>query len=358
MDADVDARERDQRRQREQRPGEAGDGERERRRAGEGDGRRGRTGTSRSRAGRRAAAAIGSATGGRSRSIHCFSAPEMLSEIRIAHGDARPEPGAAPGEARDRNRDREPDEAERARVRERLEERVEHAEPVVDDPVPELAVEAAQRGRYETGSCCFVDSISERGSNGLPMKPWTPRDAASDADSSSTLPGEHDHGDRADAGVLLDPAQRLPAVDLRHHHVEQDQVGRALAERREPFLGASRLADLVALGLEVDADVLAQRLRRRPRSGRAGRTSRWRRPAGPGPVEELIEVGAAVAAVAAGGIERGDTAEIRPLPHRALRDAEIFRGLPQRQPFGLGCGGAHGFRRMPSAVNLPKPDGT
>ena len=63
-----------------------------------------------------------------------------------------------------------------------------------------------------------------------------------------------------DTGVLLDPLQHLPAVDLGHHHVEQDQVRRLLTERSEPFRGARRLANDVALRLEVDADVLAQPL--------------------------------------------------------------------------------------------------
>ena len=112
----------------------------------------------------------------------------------------------------------------------------------------------------QTGSCCFVDSISERGSNGLPMKPCDAARLGVAGRALVHLPGEHDHRDRADAGVLLDPPQRLPAVDLRHHHVEQDQVRRLLAERGECLLGATGLADEVALGLEVDAHVLPQAL--------------------------------------------------------------------------------------------------
>src|SRR5687767_11716196 len=47
------------------------------------------------------------------------------------------------------------------------------------------------------------------------------------------LAAEHDHRDRIDAVALAHAAQHLPAVHLRHHHVEQDQVGRLLVERRE-----------------------------------------------------------------------------------------------------------------------------
>ena len=86
-------------------------------------------------------------------------------------GDARPEPGPAPGEARDRDRDREPDEAERAGVRERLEQRVQHADAGCSTTQSLSSRSRPPTRGSETGSCCLVDSISERGSNGLPMKP-------------------------------------------------------------------------------------------------------------------------------------------------------------------------------------------
>ena len=60
-----------------------------------------------------------------------------------------------------------------------------------------------------------------------------------------------------------------------------------------------------------------------------GRPARVRR--GPS-FEELVEVPAAVAAVAAGRVEGGNAALIGPLPDRALRDAEVLRGLAEGQP--------------------------
>ena len=92
------------------------------------------------------------------------------------------------------------------------------------------------------------------------MKPCAPRDSASAAERSSILPENMTTGIAPTPGVLVDLLQHLPAVDLRHHHVEQDQVRRLLAQRGEPFCRARRLPDDVALRLEIDADVLAQAL--------------------------------------------------------------------------------------------------
>ena len=48
-----------------------------------------------------------------------------------------------------------------------------------------------------------------------------------------------------------DPAQRLDAVDARHHHVEQDHVGRRAAlEQRERAAAVLGGVDVVALELE------------------------------------------------------------------------------------------------------------
>ena len=71
------------------------------------------------------------------------------------------------------------------------------------------------------------------------------------------LAAEHQHRDRADPVLLLDAAEHLPAVHARHHHVEEDQVGRLLLERAQALLGVACLADDVALELEVGAHVLA-----------------------------------------------------------------------------------------------------
>src|SRR5207302_2712633 len=70
------------------------------------------------------------------------------------------------------------------------------------------------------------------------------------------LATEHDDRDRPRAPALLDLPQRLPAVDLRHHHVEEDQVRLRLLDRGEALVGAAGLAYRVALQLEVDADEL------------------------------------------------------------------------------------------------------
>ena len=117
--------------------------------------------------------------------------------------------------------------------------------------------------------------------------------------------------------------------------------GDSLAERREPLLGARRLAHLVALGLEIDADVLAQpRVVVDDQDERSADVAGAGAPPRPGAVEELVEVGAAVATVAAGRVEGRDAAEVGPLAHRALRDAEVLRGLAECQPLGLRRAGA------------------
>jgi hypothetical protein len=149
---------------------------------------------------------------------------------------------------------------------------------------------------------------------------------------------------------LVHQLQHLPPVHLGHHHVEQHEVGAELVEHLHPVLGATGLVDDVALHLEVDADVFAQPLvvvddqhdRARVRFGRRA-------------LEKRIEVVAAVAAVPARRLEGAHTAAVRPLADRALGDAEIARGLAQREPIGLA------ERRLPAWVvtghfvaNLPK----
>src|SRR5206468_5620925 len=46
-------------------------------------------------------------------------------------------------------------------------------------------------------------------------------------------------------------------------------------------------------------------------------------------------IGAPVAPVAAGRLERADAPGIGPFPHRALGDPEVLGRLPERQPFVL-----------------------
>ncbi len=99
--------------------------------------------------------------------------------------------------------------------------------------------------------------------------------------ASSTWPLNIEDGDRADAVALLDLAQHLPAVDVRHHHVEKDELGLARLDRGEPFRGAGRLLHGVALALELEpdelahADVVVDEQHRRTRSaGAPGRSGR------------------------------------------------------------------------------------
>ena len=104
----------------------------------------------------------------------------------------------------------------------------------------------------------------------------------------------------------------------------------------EPLVGAAGLADGVALELEVDADELAHLVVVvDEQDERAG----LRRAARAGAVEERLEVGAAVAAVAAGRVEGGHAALVGPFADRALRDAEEAGRLPERQPLAVvsGC---------------------
>ena len=66
--------------------------------------------------------------------------------------------------------------------------------------------------------------------------------------------------DRREGGVLdlLQPAADLDTVDLRHHDVEQDQVGLRVAGDRKRVRPVARGDDVVAVGREAhfqDADV-------------------------------------------------------------------------------------------------------
>ena len=132
-----------------------------------------------------------------------------------------------------------------------------------------------------------------------------------------------------DPVALAHAAQHFPTVHLGHHHVQQDEVGRLLLECGEPLLGAAGLAHRVALELEVHAHVLADALvvvhdqDERPDCARF---------AGTGMLEEGLEIGAPVTAVAARRVERRHALEVGPLPDRALRDAEVLRRLAQGQP--------------------------
>ena len=66
--------------------------------------------------------------------------------------------------------------------------------------------------------------------------------------------GDHDHGDVLGVRVLLEAAADLPAVELRDHDVEQDQVGVDLARLLEGVGAGGGDDDVVTLLGEVVAD--------------------------------------------------------------------------------------------------------
>ena len=132
------------------------------------------------------------------------------------------------------------------------------------------------------------------------------------------------------------PLQHLPAVDARHHDVQQHEVGRPVLDRIERLVGARRLADRVALHLEIDTHELAQaRVVVDDEDERAGACSARART-----LEERLEVAPPVAAVPTRRVERRHSALVRPLPDRRLGDAEELRRLAEREPIGLGRSGA------------------
>ena len=60
------------------------------------------------------------------------------------------------------------------------------------------------------------------------------------------------------APLILQPAQHLIAVDLRHHHVEQDDVEAFLVQPRDRLLAVLGDLDIgVALQLEIERERIA-----------------------------------------------------------------------------------------------------
>jgi hypothetical protein len=66
----------------------------------------------------------------------------------------------------------------------------------------------------------------------------------------------HDHGDRRRVGVLLEPAADLPAVELGHHDVEQDDVRPGLPGAPEGVGAVGDARHLPAFLRQVVADQL------------------------------------------------------------------------------------------------------
>ncbi len=105
---------------------------------------------------------------------------ELRNAVRERDGKEDPH---VPAPQCEQERDGEPHGPGGPDPREADEQRVEPTGSVQDDPVAEMPVEAGQ-----TGTICFVWSISCWRSNGLPTNPRAPRAVASANVSSSTLP--------------------------------------------------------------------------------------------------------------------------------------------------------------------------
>ena len=57
----------------------------------------------------------------------------------------------------------------------------------------------------------------------------------------------HDHGDRGELRVLLEPAAHFPSVELGHHDIEEDHVGAGVAGETERVGAVAGDHDVVAL---------------------------------------------------------------------------------------------------------------
>ena len=66
------------------------------------------------------------------------------------------------------------------------------------------------------------------------------------------LGGEHDDGQVAGGQRLAQPPARLVAIHLRHHDVEQHDVGRLRGGERHRLLAVAGLGDLEARGFQLD----------------------------------------------------------------------------------------------------------
>ena len=66
--------------------------------------------------------------------------------------------------------------------------------------------------------------------------------------------GEDDHRDRRGSRVLAEQARELEAVDVRHHHVGHDQVGRVRPDQVERLLPVVRDPDPIAGRGELDLE--------------------------------------------------------------------------------------------------------
>ena len=132
--------------------------------------------------------------------------------------------------------------------------------------------------------------------------------------------------------MILDLPEHLPAVDVRHHHVEEHEVRLCLRNRSQPFVRAACLTHRVALELEIHPHELADLV---VVVDEQDERARLRAPARSRTVEERLQVGAPVATVTARGVEGRHPALIRPFANRALGNPEETGRLPEREPLAV-----------------------
>ncbi len=145
------------------------------------------------------------------------------------------------------------------------------------------------------------------------------------------LTAEQDHGNRP--VELLHPTQHLPTVDARHHHIEQDKVGRRFLDQTESLNPTLSFPNHVTLNLKADPKELPhtavvvddQHLR-------LDGDLTMRRP---GLRYKPVEIVPPISAMPARRIERRNTPDIRPLSDRRLRDSKELRRLAQRKTIWL-----------------------
>ena len=68
---------------------------------------------------------------------------------------------------------------------------------------------------------------------------------------------DHDDGKIAQPRLILQPGEHLESVDLRHHHIEKDEVEGAGLEARNRFLAVAGGLDL---GIALEIEMKRQRI--------------------------------------------------------------------------------------------------
>ena len=97
------------------------------------------------------------------------------------------------------------------------------------------------------------------GSNGLTMYPTAPSSLARALSSARGARGEEDDRDVARRRVRRELRGDLPAVELGHHHVEEDELRRRRPNGADGLATVCRLDDGQTVALEIDAADRADR---------------------------------------------------------------------------------------------------